>query len=273
MTSYNVLCCDRFFTGQNGRTSCTPLNPFSLPKANTTAAASVARKLNLSSVHDSSTESSRGGKLTFDICNHLQDDIDIIEQSPVKENMSNGHIENMQETSALDEVSIIDSPSTPVTAEDVDHEMKINSPLQLQQQNTNVLAKDEDSDSVECSCNEKQTTSPVAKRLGHRDLREFAFRSKAEREQGTPQNSRSRSLPINSIVSSTPALPRKTMSSEDFLCPLERKRHKTVTTEREAEGSAVPASCDPLQSANLKAHDKPTAKNALKMVIDVLSYS
>ena len=272
MTSYNVLCCDRFFTGQNGRTSCTPLNPFSLPKANTTAAASVARKLNLSSIHDNSTESSRGEKLAFDTCNYLQDDIDIIEQSPVKENMSNGHIENLQETSALDEVSIIDSPLTPVTAEDVDHEMKISSPLQLQQQNTNVLAKDEDSDSVVHSCNKKQTTSPV-KRLGHRDLREFAFRSKAEREQRTPQNSRSHSLPINSIVSSTPALPRKTMSSVDFLCPLERKRHKTVTTEREAEGSTVPASCAPLQSANLKAHDEPTAKNALKMVIDELSYS
>ena len=275
---HHVLCCDRFFTGQNGCTNCTPLNPFSRSKANTTAAAaaSVARKLDLSSIHDSSAESSRGGgKSVIDPSNHLPGDVDIIEQSPVKDT-SSGHIENVEDTSVLDEVNIIDSPSSTVTVEDVHDEekdSKRNSCSQLEQGNTNMLAKDEDSTIEEDNCNKKQITSPVAKRLGHCDLREFAFKRKSEREKQPPQNSRSLSLPSNGITLSAPTLPRKTMSVEDFLCPLERKRHKAVTTESEAKEFTVQASYG--QYANLKDHDEPVTKNTLSSVrvIDVLSYS
>ena len=212
MTSYisHVLCCDRFFTGQNGCTSCTPLNPFSVPKANTTAGTSVVRKLDLSSIHDSSAESSRGGgKLVFDSSNHLQDDVDIIEQSPLKD-MSSGRIENVEETPVLDEeVNIIDSPSSTVSVEDVhdeEEDSKINSSCSQLEQG-NMLAKDKDSDNQEGNVNKKQITSPVAKRLGHRDLREFAFKSKAERDQQSAQNRRSLSLPSNGVTLSTPTLP------------------------------------------------------------------
>ena len=60
------------------------------------------------------------------------------------------------------------------------------------------------------------------------------------------------------------------MSSEDFLCPLERKKHKIATIEREVNEFTVQARH--VQDANLKAHDEPSVKNALSSikVIDVI---
>lgn len=271
------LSADRFFTGQNGRTSCTPHNPFSLAKSTGVVAdTSVARKLNLSLIHNQSVD---GEHKRFDTSEHLQsNDIDIIEQSPLKE-ACNGHVENMERTLSLDddEVSIIitEPPSSPVTInnptsssdemnEEEDSEIK--SPSQLEQVNINTTDEGEDAThemSIESVV--EQNASTVTKKFGHRDLREFAFKRKSEREQrpSSHTNKRNHSLPNSYITSQTPN--RKIMSSEDFLCPLEHKKHKTVAKESEDTTAQV----DPVQCLH---PDKSAVKNVspLKRVICLL---
>jgi len=70
----------------------------------------VVRKLNLSSIHNSSADG--GEKNIFELQNN---NIDTVEQSPLKD-AHGGHIENTKMLT-LDEVDIIQSPSLPVTAE------------------------------------------------------------------------------------------------------------------------------------------------------------
>lgn len=232
------LISRRFFTGQNGHPSCTPHNPFSLPKSS--ASASVARKLDLSLVHDSSVES-RGNKSSFDTCEHLQDNsISVIEQSPVKDVCD----EQVENTSASDEVTIIEPLSSSVTVEDVkssDDETgreegdKMNTPSQLEKANVSTIGEgqngihEEDNESVR-----KQETS-IIKRLGHRDLREFAFKKKSERDQKQPRNNRSLSLPSSDNSSAS----NRKIKSSDFLCPLERKKCKISETGNGSEDTTI----------------------------------
>ena len=281
-----VCVYDRFFTGQNGRTSCTPHNPFSLSKCRSVAATSAARKLDLSFIHDSSIESG-GGKPVFDMSEHLQDDkINVIEQSPVKD-MCSGYIEDTEKTLMSDEVAIIEQPSSTVIDEDIklsnnemdsEEDYKINTPSQLDQENVSML---DEVENVELEDNNesmvKQTACTIRKKLGHHDLKEFAFVRRSERDQQPPQNSRSLSLPsIGDNISRAPT--RKIMSSEDFLCPLEHKKHKTVTTENELEESTVQVNSVQEQRSNtdtnLKSHKSRNTKNvwAVSEVCHVLSH-
>ena len=256
--------CDRFFTGQNGRTSCTPHNPFSLSKTRTVAAASAARKLDLSLVHDSSVESE--GRV-FDMSKHLQEDnVDVIEQSPVKDTC-NGY----ENTSISDEVAIIESPSsTPadevveLSSDELDskEDCKINrcSSSQLEQENVSMIDEGE-SIKHDIEILAEQTSSTVAEKLGHRDLKEFAFIRRSERDQRPPQN---RSFSLPSIGDKTPN--RKVMSSDDFLCPLERKKHKPVDTENKLEQSTEQVNSIQEQhgsnaDTNIKKRDSKSTKN------------
>lgn len=270
--------CDRFFTGQNGRTSCTPHNPFSLSKTRAVAAASAARKLDLSLIHDSSVES-RGG--VFDMSKHLQqDNVDVIEQSPVKDTCD-GYIEDPEKTSISDdEVVIIESPSSTPADENVklsDDELeskedcKINQCLSSRSEQENVSTIDEDEsinheNSIEILV--EQTSIP--KKLGHRDLKEFAFIRRSERDRQPPQNSRSFSLPtIGDNISRTPN--RKVMSSEDFLCPLECKKYKTVATENEPEESIEKVNFIQEQGSNTDTKIKNSDPKSTKKVSPFIS--
>ena len=270
---------DRFFTGQNGCTSYTPHNPFSLSKSRAVAAGSAARKLNLSFIHDNSVESERG-KPVFDMSKLMQDDnIDVIEQSPVKD-MCNGYTEDTDKTSISDEVAIVVSPSSPPADEDVklpndemdsEEDCKIYTPSQSEQQNVSMVDDGENVNHKNIESIE-QITSTNTKKLGHRDLREFLFIRRSERDQRPPQNSRSLSLPsISDNISSTPN--RKVMSSEDFLCPLERKKHKTIATENELEGSTIQVHSVQEQrgklDTNLKTHEPKNTRNVPQSISKV----
>ena len=228
----------------------------------------MVRKLDLSIVHDRSVESG-DREVVSDVCERSQDnEIDIIEQSPLKDTY-NGCIE---ETSTLDEVT--ESPSTPEEVRSSGDEInleknsEINSSLQLEQR---IIGKDE---GVGCEkSNEgvvvRQTTPTITKKLGHRDLRDFAFVKKSERDRRPPQSSRSRSLPGSGIISRTPN--RKIMSSEDFLCPLEHKKHKMVTSERAGEDPTTQVNS--VQGTTLSAPDEPTIKNVppiMKVINNVM---
>ena len=205
----------------------------------------VVRKLNLSSIHNSSAGG--GEENLFELQNN---NIDTVEQSPLKDR-HDGHIENT-EMSALDEVAIIQSPSLPATAEDdaksSNDEMdeketsRVSTLSQFDQESgnkssTNVIDLSEE---VPTSCyasNDDTTVSQknpaVAKKLGHRDLREFAFKRRSERDKETPQNGGNLPSPSGNDTSRRPS--RKIMCSEDFLCPLERKKHKIVAIETDSE--------------------------------------
>lgn len=235
----------------------------------------MARKLDLSLIHDSSVESV-GENSAVDMCRNFQDnDIDTIEQSPIKDTC-NGHIENIEEATMLDEVAITGSPSSPFTAEGVkssDDEMdreedsKNYSPSQLEQRNANMIDRGKGVASEDLESSEgtvKQITSTVTKKLGHRDLREFAFKKKSERNQGPPSNSRSLSLPSSDVISRMSN--RKIMSSEDFLCPLERKKHKPVAAERDLEVEESAGQVNSVQDIKLKTHDEPAIKNVSQSI-------
>lgn len=229
----------------------------------------MARKLDLSIVHDDRSVESGDREVVSDVCERLQDnEIDIIEQSPLKNTYNNGGIE---ETSTLDEV--IESPSTPEVKSSGDEmnsekNSEKNSSSQLEQR---IIGKDE---SVGCEkSNEgvvvRQTTPTITKKFGHRDLRDFAFVKKSERDSRPPQNSRSRSLPCSDIISRTPN--RKIMSSEDFLCPLEHKKHKMVTSGRAGEDPTTQVNS--VQGTTLSAPDELTIKNVspiMKVINNVM---
>ena len=199
-----LLLHGRFFTGQKtGHVSSTPHNPFSISKSNV---ASVARKLNWSSVHHTPAENS-GEKSLFDEHEHLQNgNIDIVEQSPVKDTC-NGWTENTGVTSTVDngEVPMIPSPSSPVTAvEDVvsssnkidEENGETSTPLQLEKGNGKELSvcrigRDERGNIAPSSCESNEVMveqKTVTKKLGHRDLREFAFIRRSERKSVTSMN-------------------------------------------------------------------------------------
>jgi len=64
-------------------------------------------------------------------------------------------------------------------------------------------------------------------------LREFAFKRRSERDKETPQNGGNLPSPSGNDASEKPS--RKIMCSEDFLCPLECKKHKIVAIETDRE--------------------------------------
>ena len=175
----------------------------------------------------------------------LQEDyVDVVEQSPVKDKCNEYIKDDAEETSISDEVAIIDSPSSTPADENVElSDDELDNKEDCNECLSSQLEQDVSTIDEGGSINHENSieilveqTSTIAKKLGHRDLNEFAFIRRSERNQLPPQNSRSRSLPsIGNNISRTPN--RKVMSSEDFLCPLERKKHKTVATENEREES------------------------------------
>ena len=268
----SVCVCDRFFASQNGHTSCTPHNPFSLPKSKPFGAASAARKLDLSFAHNSSVEGG-GEKLAFEESNDLQDDtIDVIEQSPVKElgmDECNGSSEAVEEPLLSNGVAIIELSSSDVRAEDarVDSDNEKDNMLTQSEQGNSTM--DKDGNVIHKTSGIAQTTSDVTKKLGHRDLKEFAFKSRSERNRHpSPQNSRSLSLPTGGSgddnILRTPS--RKITSLEDFLCPLQHKKHKTVATESELEESTLQVKSVQVQRRNtdtdIKSHKPTSIKNS-----------
>ena len=259
--------CDRFFAGQNGRTSCIPHNPFSLPKSKPFGA---ARKLDLSFADNNSVEG-RGEKLVLETSHDLQDDtIDVIEQSPVKElrvDECNGRNEAEKEPSLSDGVAVIELSSLDATAEDVRLEADNEEDNMLTQpEQENIMDEDEN---VPHHKEEKMsvkapTTSDVTTKLGHRDLKEFAFKSKSERGQRPPPQKRSHSFPSSgdNILSTAS---RKITSSENFLCPLQYKKHKTLATDSELEESALQVKSIQVQRRNtdtdLQSYEPTSIKN------------